>query len=104
MSVVSVTELSEFEGLLRTAPFVFVDFYADWCGPCRMVAPLVETLAKGNPAVKFVKVNVDHAQELTRRYGISAMPTFLAFANGNKIGEVMGADKGGIERLVASLK
>ena len=80
-----------------------VDFYADWCGPCKMIAPIVERLATANPHITFVKVNVDNAQELTRKFGVSAMPTFMAFTNGAKSAEIIGADKAKIESTIASM-
>jgi thioredoxin 1 len=99
----SVSSLTAFEDLLSKNKYVLVDFYADWCGPCKMIAPLVEKMATFNPHIAFVKVNVDEAQDLTRKYGVSAMPTFMAFTNGVKSAEVVGADKAGIERAVAAM-
>lgn len=99
----SVTSVSAFDALLKSNKYVFVDFYADWCGPCKMIAPIVEKLSVANPQIVFVKVNVEEAQELTSKYGISGMPTFLAFVNGAKSNEIVGADKAGIERIIASM-
>ena len=100
----SVKNLSEFETILKDNKHVFVDFYADWCGPCKMVAPIVENLSRAHTHITFVKVNVDEAQELTRKYGVSAMPTFMAFTEGVKVADVIGADKAGIERAISSMK
>jgi thioredoxin 1 len=100
----TVTTLSAFTSILKGNKHVFVDFYADWCGPCRMIAPIVDNLSKANSHIAFVKVNVDDAQELAREYGVSAMPTFLAFTNGTKVAEIVGADKAKIESTVASMK
>jgi len=100
----SVTSVADFEALLTKNKYVFVDFYADWCGPCRMIAPIVEKLSTANEHICFVKINVDDAQELARKYSVSAMPTFMAFTNGSKSAEVVGADKAGIERTIASMK
>lgn len=68
-----------------------------------MIAPLVEKMSAANPHIVFVKVNVDEAQELTRKFGVSAMPTFMAFTNGSKTAEVIGADRAGIEKAIAAM-
>lgn len=99
-----VTTIEEFESILKENKNVFVDFYADWCGPCKMIAPVVEGLERENPHIVFVKINVDEAQNLTRKYGVSAMPTFMGFINGVKDNEVMGADPAGIKRIISFLK
>ena len=99
----SVNSIATFENILSKNKYVLVDFYADWCGPCKMIAPIVAKMAVANPHIVFVKVDVDEAQDLTRKYGVSAMPTFMAFTDGAKSAEIVGADKAGIERAVASM-
>ncbi|MDG6898656.1 MAG: thioredoxin [Nitrososphaerota archaeon] len=71
---------------------VVVDFYADWCGPCRMVSPIIEQLAKeyGGRA-KFVKINTDENQELAAQFGIMSIPTVMFFARGKVEDIVVGA-------------
>ena len=73
----------EFEELLKGEKTVFADFWATWCAPCRMLAPIFEGLAEkyADKAV-FVKVNVDESEKTAIRYGISAIPTLLLFKNG----------------------
>lgn len=61
---------------------VLVDFWATWCGPCRMQTPVIEKLAAEMPTVTFTKVNVDDEPELAQRYGIMSIPTLLVFNNG----------------------
>lgn len=63
---------------------VLVDFYADWCGPCRALAPTLNQLAQETPGAKVVKVNVDKAQELATRYQVNAIPALMVF-NGGRI-------------------
>lgn len=61
---------------------VLVDFYADWCGPCRMLSPIIEEIAKENDEYEFVKVNVDDCPEVSRKYGVMSIPTLIVFENG----------------------
>ncbi|MEW6054205.1 MAG: thioredoxin TrxC [Nitrospirota bacterium] len=71
---------------------VLVEFWAQWCGYCRMIAPAIDALARAKAGlVKVVRVNVDKAPELAQRFGIRATPTFLLYRNGNKVNEIGGA-------------
>jgi len=70
---------------------VLVDFYADWCGPCKMTGPIIEELAKELTDVKFVKVNVDENQELTSSYQVFSIPTFMIFKDGQVAHQFVGA-------------
>ena len=72
---------------------VLVDFYADWCGPCKMVSPLVEKLAGVNTDVTFVKVNVDEEQELAVQFGVMSIPTLMVVKDGKIVNQSMGAKK-----------
>ena len=69
---------------------VLVDFWADWCGPCRMLAPIVDEVANENPGIKVGKINVDEQQELSAQFGIMSIPTLLVFKDGKKINESIG--------------
>jgi thioredoxin 1 len=73
---------AEYESILSSSKSVFVDFFADWCGPCKMVGPLVEKISDQNPDVKFIKVNVDNNPEIASMYGIMSIPTLIAFKDG----------------------
>ena len=69
---------------------VLVDFWADWCGPCRMLSPIVDEVANENPNIKVGKINVDEQQELSSQFGIMSIPTLLVFKDGKKISESIG--------------
>lgn len=74
-----------------SAKTVLVDFWASWCGPCRMIAPVLEEVAAERPDVKVCKVNVDEEQELAISYGVSSIPTLLVFKNGQLVNKSIGA-------------
>ena len=73
------------------ASVVLVDFWAPWCGPCRMLSPIVDQLSGEMKAMKFGKVNVDEQPELSERFEVSSLPTLLLFKNGNVIANRVGA-------------
>lgn len=81
----------EFVNLIRSEKLVVVDFYADWCMPCRYLSPILEKLSKEYKDVEFYKLNVDENQELAFEYGISSIPTVLFFRKGQIIGGFVGA-------------
>jgi thioredoxin 1 len=69
-----------------------VDFYADWCGPCRMVSPIIEGLSKEYEGkVKFVKINTDESPEVAEKFGIMSIPTIMVFKKGEVLSRTIGA-------------
>ncbi len=71
---------------------VFVDFYADWCGPCKLIAPSLLALAEEfNGMVTFAKLNIDHSPDVARRYGVKSIPTLMIFRRGKPIRTMVGA-------------
>lgn len=80
------------EEVLKSSLPVLVDFYADWCGPCKMMAPVVEKLAEEmDGKLKVGKLNVDEEEELAARYRVFNIPTFLVFQDGQVAGSCVGA-------------
>jgi len=78
-----------FEEIIDTYDVVLVDFYADWCGPCKMMEPTIESIATGTAAA-VLKVNVDHFQGLASRFGVRGIPTVLLFADGEQVERAVG--------------
>lgn len=78
--------------VLRSDIPVFVDFWAEWCGPCRMVGPAVEQIGRGMTGkIKVAKLNVDENQEIAMKYGIRSIPSLILFKGGKEIGRTIGA-------------
>ena len=90
MAVIHINK-DNFEQIKNGEQAVLIDFYADWCGPCRMVAPIVEELAKDNPDVVIGKVNVDDDPELAQIYGVMSIPTLIVLKGGQEVARSTGA-------------
>ena len=92
MAVTQVTD-KNFEGVVLKADLpVLVDFWAEWCGPCRVIAPIVEQISQElDGQLKVAKVNVDDAPDLAGQYNIMSIPTLLLFKNGEPVEQVVGA-------------
>ena len=70
---------------------VLIDFYADWCGPCKMMSPVVEEVSDEMPDVKVCKINIDEEMDLAQKYGVMSIPTFISFNGGEIRGKQIGA-------------
>ena len=90
MSVLKINS-SNFEEVKKSGAKVLLDFYADWCGPCRMVAPAVEEIAEERADVIVGKINVDDSAELAGDFKVFSIPTLVVLENGNEVARAVGA-------------
>jgi thioredoxin 1 len=94
MAADDVLELSDANfdlEVLRAETPVLVDFTATWCGPCKMIAPVIETIARENPGkYKVAKCDIDDCPDITKRYGVRSVPTVMVFRGGEKRGQYVG--------------
>ena len=101
MAVTELTEDNFDEEVLQVQGRVLVDFYADWCGPCRMMSPVVEELSEEVEGLKVCKLNVDECIDIAAKYGVMSIPAFLVFENGAVIRQTVGSQpKEGMLALV----
>ena len=102
MATVKVTDQSFQEDVLDASEPVVVDFWAEWCGPCRMIGPALEEISKEMEGkVKIAKVNVDENQRIAAQYGIRSIPALLVFKGGKLAGQKVGASpKGDLTRWI----
>ena len=91
MSVLTITKENFESEVLKSDKPVLVDFWASWCGPCRMVSPVVDEIAEERTDIKVGKINVDEQQELAIRYGVMSIPTLLVIKNGEIAAKQIGA-------------
>lgn len=91
MSVITLTQQNFNQEVLQSQTPVLVDFWAEWCGPCRMVSPIVEEIAREHTNFKVGKVNVDDQQALAQQYGVRSIPTLIVFKNGSIYKTAVGA-------------
>lgn len=90
MSVVYLNK-ENFEQVKTTEKTILLDFYAEWCGPCRMVSPIVEEIAKENPQYLVAKINVDEEPELAQAFSVSSIPMLVVMKDGKIVNQSVGA-------------
>ena len=90
MNVLKITNNNFEEEVLNSDKSVIIDFYADWCGPCRMMSPIIDNIAEENSDIKVGKVNVDESQEIAIKYNIMSIPTIIIFKEGKEYKKFVG--------------
>ena len=91
MSVININN-NNFQGeVMHSEKLVLLDFWASWCGPCRMVSPIVDEIAAERSDIKVCKINVDEQPELAARFGVMSIPTLVVMRNGKVINQAVGA-------------
>lgn len=102
MSVISLNEKNFEEEVLKSEKPVLIDFWASWCGPCRMMSPVVDEIAEEmKDEVKVCKINIDEEQNLAVKYDVMSIPTFIVIKEGREIGRSVGVqDKSEIVNMI----
>lgn len=90
MKVLEVNNENFEKEVLESEKPVLIDFFADWCGPCKMLSPIVEQIAEENDQIKVVKINIDNEQDLAVKYGIMSIPTLVVIKNGQESSRSVG--------------
>ena len=90
MSVISLNS-QNFDAIVNSGKTVLIDFYADWCGPCRMVSPIIDEIAEQRTDITVCKVNVDQQIELAQNFGVQSIPMLVVMKNGKIANQVIGA-------------
>lgn len=101
--VAIITSAEEFKKAVNQDKLVVVDFFATWCGPCKMIAPMLEKFSTVYSSAEFLKVDVDNLGEVAQEYEVSAMPTIIFFKNGAVVDKVIGANLNAIKQKLESL-
>ena len=95
---IQISSAENMQELLRTNKIVIVDFYADWCPPCKAISPKFDALSREMLSIKFCKVNIDNLQNIGAQYSISSIPTFIVFFKGQEVNRLVGASIQDIKR------
>ena len=90
MAVVNITQGNFKEEVLNAEKTVLVDFWAAWCGPCKMLSPIVDQIAQEHPEIKVCKVNIDDEAALAMEYKVMSIPTLVVFKNGERVNQSVG--------------
>ncbi len=100
--VATITSKQEFTDALSHDGLVVVDFFATWCGPCKMIAPLLDKFSSEYNQAKFIKVDVDEFGEIAQEYEVSSMPTVIFFKGGQVVNKVIGANPAALKQVISA--
>ena len=101
MAVITLPKENFQSEAVQTSQTVLIDFWATWCGPCRMLSPVVDEVAEENPTVKVCKVNVDEQPELAEQFSVMSIPTLVVLKNGQVVNQSVGVvPKSSIESMI----
>lgn len=101
MEIIKVNGQNFEEEVTKSEKPVLIDFYADWCGPCKMLSPIIDEIAEENSEIKVVKVNVDDSQDLAMKYQVMSIPTLVVIKNGEEVNRSVGLiDKSQVANLI----
>ncbi|KAG5363854.1 Thioredoxin-2 [Yarrowia sp. B02] len=100
MAVTQITSVSDFQTAIKSDKLTVIDFYATWCGPCKMIAPTFDKFSDSFTEAQFFRCDVDEASAVAQEVGVTAMPTFAFYKNGEKITTVMGANPSALNAAI----
>eukprot|EP00389_Voromonas_pontica_P002876 GDKH01004271.1.p1 GENE.GDKH01004271.1~~GDKH01004271.1.p1 ORF type:complete len:107 (-),score=20.10 GDKH01004271.1:54-374(-) len=104
MPVVHLKSEDEFKQVIAKDQVVCVDFFAEWCGPCKLMAPKIEAMSEEFPDVVFAKLDVDELEAISEGEDVSAMPTFIFYKDGKRLDTYVGANDGGLRAVCERLR
>ncbi len=103
-TIINLLEGKDFDEIISKSKVpVVVDFYADWCGPCKRLAPVIEKKQNEKKNFKLVKVNIDNHQDLAEKYDVQGIPFVVLFKNGEKVSSVVGFNEPSLDKMLGSL-
>lgn len=101
MSVIKITKENFEHEVMQAKEPVLIDFWAAWCGPCKMMSPVIDQLAEDHPEIKVAKINIDEEMELAQKYGVMSIPTVVLFKEGQAVDASVGyVPKEAIEKML----